>query len=195
MPAEEAAPADVEDGERRRSPFARASATGRQSAVSSSIAWPGSSVHSRRRARRDARGDPLRRGSPARPGRAAATPSGTLGVDPRSIREAAAVLDHASRVVGGEDAEVQRLVRALADAADARRERDLVRAGRLPADHAASISSRAAASSDSRPSSSPFSLRRRSSASTSPTCGDSPRPSSARSAPVISSRTSRSRSK
>ena len=51
------------------------------------------------------------------------------------------------------------------------------------------ISSLAAASSASRPSSSPRSLRRRSSSSTSPTRGDSGRPSSARSAPVTSSRT------
>src|SRR4029450_5007797 len=62
-------------------------------------------------------------------------------------------------------------------------------------DRHSSISPRAAASSDSRPSSSPFSLRRRSSASTSPTRGDSGRPSAARSSPPISSRTSRSRSK
>ena len=57
--------------------------------------------------------------------------------------------------------------------------------------HGASISSRAAASSDSRPSSSPFSFRRRSSARISPTRGDSPRPSSASSAPPMSSWTRR----
>ena len=61
--------------------------------------------------------------------------------------------------------------------------------------HPASTSSRAAASSDSRPSSSPFSLRRRSSARISPTRGDSPGPSSATSAPVISSRIPARRSK
>ncbi len=57
------------------------------------------------------------------------------------------------------------------------------------------ISSRAASSSDSRPSSSPLSFRRRSSASTSPTRGDSARPSLASSAPPISICTSRSRVK
>ena len=73
---------------------------------------------------------------------------------------------------------------------------DLVRRGDAHVARAfAARSSRATASSDSRPSTSPFSLRRRTSASTSPTRGDSPRPSAARSAPPISSVTSRKRVK
>ncbi len=56
-------------------------------------------------------------------------------------------------------------------------------------------SSRAAASSDSRPSSSPFNFRLRSSARTSPICGDSGMPMETRSAPPISSRTERRRVK
>ena len=119
-------------------------------------------------------------------------------IAPCLLTQEAAILDHMLRLVSRENAEVQRLERPVADAADAGRERNLVRAGRLPAkdrDHGASISLRAAASSDSRPSSSPFSLRRLNSESTSPTRGDSARPSSATSDPVISRRTSPSRSK
>ena len=102
----------------------------------------------------------------------------------------AAVLVDAVDVVPRLAAEVQRLVRPVADSAGAGREDDLVRPGRVPADHPL-MSSRAASSSDSRPSSSPFSFRRRSSASTSPTRGDSLSPSAARSLPVTSSRMSR----
>src|SRR5512133_3985999 len=109
--------------------------------------------------------------------------------------EAPAVLVHPFGLVGSRAAEVERREGALAHPAFACREDDLVRTGRvLPGDHWA-ISSLAAASSESRPSSSPFSFRRRSSDSTSPTRGDSSSPSSARSAPLTSRRTSRNRSK
>src|SRR5207247_10775992 len=70
-----------------------------------------------------------------------------------------------------------------------------LRRGREAHEPSAETSSRAAASSESRPSSSPLSFRRRSSASTSPTLGDSASPSSASSAPPISSSTPRSRVK
>src|SRR5205085_10279974 len=68
-----------------------------------------------------------------------------------------AVLVDAIDVVARLSAEVERRVRALADAADARREDNLVRPRRVPANHPR-MSSRAASSSDSRPSSSPFSF-------------------------------------
>ena len=105
--------------------------------------------------------------------------------------QAAVVLVDALDVVARPAPEVQRLERPFADAAGARREDDVVRARNLPAEqrnaHDCSTSSRAASSSDSRPASSPFSLRRRTSARISPTRGDSPSPSRARSAPSISS--------
>src|SRR3954471_14472602 len=103
----------------------------------------------------------------------------------------AAVLVDPLDVVACLASQVERRVWAFADASGAGREGDLVGARSFPADQL-SISSRAASSSDSRPSSSPFSLRRRSSARISPTRGDSPRPRLARSLPVTSSRTSRS---
>ena len=115
-----------------------------------------------------------------------------VGVDPDQPAEQPAVLDHALGLVVGEDPEVQRLVRALADAAETRREDDPVRVSELRLeDHGASISSRAAASSASRPSSSPFTFRRRISSRIAPTWGDSVSPSSARSPPEISRWTSR----
>ena len=100
--------------------------------------------------------------------------------------QAPPVLVHVRDVVARLAAEVEGLERALADAAAPGREDDLA-AGRIPAEgrnrHDCSTNSRAAASSDSFPSSSPFSFRRRSSPRISPTRGDSPRPSSAMSAP------------
>ena len=153
-------------------PFARASAIGRQSAASASSGSPRSSVQS-----------PSPR-SPREPACGAqdvgrvvlVVHAQRVGVGADLGAETPAVLVHPLGLVAGRAAEVERRERALADAAFARREDDLVRAGCvLPADHWA-ISSRAAASSESRPSSSPFSFRRRSSESTSPTRGDSASP-------------------
>ncbi len=111
--------------------------------------------------------------------------------------QSAPVLVDALHLVAGAPPEVQRLERPFADAPDPGRENDVVRPVDLPAEerHAHPISSRAASSSDSRPSSSPFSFLRRSSPRISPTRGDSPRPRPARSAPEMSRRTPRSRSK
>src|SRR2546422_180083 len=113
--------------------------------------------------------------------------------------EAAPVLVYALDIVSRPPAEIQRLEWSFAHASEPGREDDLVPPGHFPAKdldaHVRSTSSRAAASSDSRPSSSPSNLRRRSSARISPTRGDSPRPSAATSAPVIASRIPDSRSK
>ena len=112
--------------------------------------------------------------------------------------QAPPVLVDVRDVVARLAAEIEGLERAHADAAASSREDDLA-AGGIPAEdrnrHDCSTSSRAAASSDSFPSSSPFSFRRRSSPRISPTRGDSPRPSSAMSAPVTSRRVPRRRSK
>ena len=72
---------------------------------------------------------------------------------------------------------------------------DLARRRDAHAGTLAATSSRAAASSASRPSSSPLSFRLRISPRISPIRGDSGSPSAMRSAPPISSRTSRRRSK
>src|SRR4029079_9700704 len=119
-----------------------------------------------------------------------------VGIGPELRADEPPVLAHVGRVVTRHQPDVERLEGAVADAVLARGEDDLVGAGSLPAEEGqGSISSLAAASSEARPSSSPLSLRRRSSVRISPTRGDSPRPSSARSAPLTSSRTSRRRSK
>ena len=58
---------------------------------------------------------------------------GAVRIGADRLAQAAPVLDHARGVVVGADAEVERGERALAHAAQPRRERDAVRAGRLPA--------------------------------------------------------------
>ena len=136
-----------------------ASATGRQSAVSTSSARPGRSVTWPSTSIRSGRTAPC----PAWPGRCRA-PAGPW--PPRSMPstagQALAVRAHAVAVVVGEDAQVQRLVRALADAAEAGGEGD-PGARQLDLDglvgHAAPAISSAAASSCSRPLISPSSLR------------------------------------
>ena len=124
-----------------------------------------------------------------------------LGVGSDGVGEDAAVLDDPAGLVVGEDAEVQGFEVALAHAPLPRREcgeicvADVV----LEEPHAgpagAAMSSFAASISDSRPSSSPFNFRRRSSSRMAPTRGDSCRPSRARSSPEISRPTCRKSAK
>ena len=115
-----------------------------------------------------------------------------LRVGADGFAQNAPVLDDSARLVVREDAEVQRLEIALAHASLACREGGEVPVAevRLEELHACSagvaMSAFAASISDSRPSSSPFTFRRRSSSRIAPTRGDSCRPSSARSSPEIS---------
>src|SRR6185503_21123507 len=108
-------------------------------------------------------------------------------VDSGSGGEAFAVRLHAFALVVGEDAQVQRLVWALADPALAGRERHLG-AGQAEADQVADrATSRAWRNSSWRPASSPSSFLRSVSSSAYPSAGDSGTPASTRSLPVISS--------
>ena len=130
-PAGEAAPAGVDDGERRRGPSVATIAIGTQSAASASSGTPGSS-----------RPEPVARPRRAPPARARCTiavcrcrfTASRAGIEPELGAGEPAVLGDPRRVVAAA-AEVERGVRAGADAALARRERDDVRPGRLPADH------------------------------------------------------------
>src|SRR3954471_3135615 len=116
-----------------------------------------------------------------------------LRVGAHSLAQNASVLDDSVRLVIREDAEVQRLEVALAHASLACREGGEVLVAEVgleklhPCSAGVAMSAFAASISDSRPSSSPLSFRRRSSSRIAPTRGDSCRPSSARSSPEISS--------
>ena len=114
MPGEEPAPARVEDARRRAlARRARAIAIGMQSAVSSSIARPGSSLHSPSQWSYTVPGVTMPRGcarvtvAPCRC-QAIVAPSG-IGAD--RVAEPDPVLDDARRIVLGEDAEVERFER------------------------------------------------------------------------------------
>src|SRR5919106_6475445 len=118
----------------------------------------------------------------------------TLGLHPRAVREASPVLGDVLGIVVGEDAEIERAVRAAGDAAVARREDGAGAGERERVEeraHSASLraSASAVSSSSSRPSTSPSSFRRSVSSRARPIAGPSGTPASSRSSPPISSPT------
>ena len=108
---------------------------------------------------------------------------------PAALGQRSAVLDHALGLVVGEDPQVERLVRALAHAAPAGRERRPAAPGqpRLRVDSPRELQRRARAPRRG-PTRAPSSLRRSVSSSARPMAGPSGTPAASRSSPVISSR-------
>ena len=123
---EQAAPPYVRQRHARR-PSIRTSATGRQSAVTTITACPLSSVQTASASCRVTR-------RARRPRRAPAEASSRAQGRHRRLRRAGSVLLHEPANVAAQQAEVQRRVGAVAQAAGSRREGDLVRPARVPAD-------------------------------------------------------------